>query len=345
MQNRFLKTKSNNWVTNFNKIFNLPKSISKLILCEGLFNTINKFFNKDIYFNNKLKLFKKEGFYDFFQRSKQKNDILIIYNKFYKTHRQLHTRGPCKSKIAIKNNNVNNSYKKKIWISIGINNYKNLPLLKNAENDAVKLSNKAKSLNFNSKCILNENAQKLDIEKIFKNELNNITGGNNLIVISFHGHGITKTINNENMGYIVPFDGNSEKNSSLISINELILWTKYINSNHILMLLDSCFSGFSALRNGSEQKTKNYYEIINNLKNKIVINAGSYFQSVSDGGFKDNSLFTGLILNYLNNKNNQIYSVYNLYNYLLGNIPKYCNQTPTLGKLIGDQGGDIFLGL
>ena len=38
-------------------------------------------------------------------------------------------------------------------------------------------------------------------------------------------------------------------------------------------------------------------------------------------------------------------SVSSLYNYLLETVPRYHSQTPTMGKLIGDQGGDIFLGL
>ena len=43
--------------------------------------------------------------------------------------------------------------------------------------------------------------------------------------------------------------------------------------------------------------------------------------------------------------NNTVGSVFNLYYYLLKTVPKFSNQTPSIGKLQGDQGTDIFLNI
>ena len=76
----------------------------------------------------------------------------------------------------------------------------------------------------------------------------------------------------------------------------------------------------------------------------MAIAAGSSDQLVSDGGWGDNSAFTGLIISYPGFKTG-IGSIIELYTYLLINVPKYTNQMPCIGKLIGDEGGDIFLSL
>ena len=63
-----------------------------------------------------------------------------------------------------------------------------------------------------------------------------------------------------------------------------------------------------------------------------------------DGGWNNNSLLTGLIVSYKKYHETNG-SVYSLFNYLSEKIPTIANQNPTLGKLPGDMGGDIFLTL
>ena len=75
---------------------------------------------------------------------------------------------------------------------------------------------------------------------------------------------------------------------------------------------------------------------------RIIINAGTTDQSVSDGGWNNNSVFTGAIIS-SPTFNNNTGSVINLYYYLLSVIPRYSNQTPSIGKMEGDMGTDIFL--
>ena len=85
-------------------------------------------------------------------------------------------------------------------------------------------------------------------------------------------------------------------------------------------------------------------DIFLSKKARIAINAGTNDQKVSDDGWNNNSIFTGCIMSYPGFYDN-FGSAINLYNYLLENVPKHCSQTPTIGKLLGDEGGDIFLAL
>ena len=241
------------------------------------------------------------------------------------------------------------SYHKKIWIAFGINNYKNLQQLKNAVNDAEKLTVFSKEkLNFTyTKLILNEEVTKRRIEYEIKNYLYKNSSPEDLVVMSFHVHGITLNINDTHHGFIAPHNvPNDATPAELISMSDISNWTKYIKARHVLILFDCCFSGFSSLRKTKQSDKFSTYTIKKMLtkKSRIAINAGTHDQTVSDGGWNRNSIFTGVLLSYpfLNNKKG---SVIHLYNYLLTNVPKYYPQTPTMGKLIGDEGGDIFLSL
>lgn len=247
-------------------------------------------------------------------------------------------------------NDLLTKYNKKIWISFGINNYINLNKLSNAVNDAKMITDFVSDLGFETSVYLNDEVSKNKIEYIIKSELYKSSHENDLLVISFHGHGVTLDINNKEYGFIAPYDTPKIKTpANLISMEDLSNWTKYLKNNHILLFMDCCFSGFTALRSDDTVRRKSSlteYSLDKYLKTKsrIVINAGTHDQKVSDGGWNNNSIFTGAFMSFPGFQNN-IGSVSSLYNYLLETVPKYHAQTPTMGKLIGDQGGDIFLSL
>ena len=242
------------------------------------------------------------------------------------------------------------NYKTKIWIAFGVNDYQNLNKLSNAVNDAQMITDFVSDLGFTTSVYLNKEVTKHKIEHIIKSELYKSSHENDLLVISFHGHGVTLDINNREYGFIAPYDAPKIKTpANLVSMEDLSNWTKYLKNNHILLFMDCCFSGFTALRSDDTIRRKSSlteYSLDKylNTKSRIVINAGTHDQKVADGGWNDNSIFTGAFMSFPGFQNN-IGSVSSLYNYLLETVPKYHAQTPTMGKLIGDQGGDIFLSL
>lgn len=248
-----------------------------------------------------------------------------------------------------KNKNIL-KYNRKILVSFGISDYLEWNKLVNPNNDVEALSNFAQQkLGFSQICTYTDKVTKNKMEKIITHDLYQITNCNDLVVMSFHGHGHNLSFNSKDEGFIVPYD--APKNPTpfhLISMSDLSRWFRYIKARHILILLDCCFSGMSVLRNDNEKihKDLDITAISTNLKSssKIIINAGTSYQSVSDGGWGNNSIFTGSIIS-CPIFNNTVGSVMNLYYYLLQTIPRYSNQTPSIGKLQGDMGTDIFLSL
>ena len=107
--------------------------------------------------------------------------------------------------------------------------------------------------------------------------------------------------------------------------------------HHLLILLDCCFSGLSVLRNKKDNihKDLDITAIHTNLRSssKIIINAGTSSQMVSDGGWGNNSVFTGCIIS-CPIFDNTVGSVMNLYYYLLQTVPRYSNQTPSIGIVL-----------
>lgn len=384
--------KDKKWFLLFKKNFNIKK-IEKVIQCEGfkvliLLNKLGKIEDSN------LIIFIENGNLGKFISSRDKEEYLKNYlkkrdktfslkrNNSFNTIGWLKTiqkkdnnkRGLKNSKINIINRleNYKSRYKRKVWISVGINNYKFWPKLQNAEKDASKIADFAQDNHFYSEKFINSSATKDNIEKLFKDQLYRQLDSDDLLVFSFHGHGTNIIIDNKNHGFIVPFDANINPSPyELISMEEFTSWIRFLKCRHVLLLFDCCFSGFAVLRgaipktvileekeqkfrlpektyeknNGKMRRFSNFtIQKILSQKNRIAITAGSSDQMVSDGGWEDNSAFTGLIISYPGFKTG-IGSIMELYTYLLINVPKYSNQTPCIGKLIGDEGGDIFLSL
>jgi hypothetical protein len=337
------------WLKFFIKIFELNR-YTVIIKCEGLKSVIRN--RKVLKINSpKLEIFLQRKLYKNLISSHNRFLFLKIY---YYNNIKPKLRGSSINSTKIlsifdKPNKL--SYTNKYIYSIGINDYKYFNKLNCAENDAISITTFFKDkFNFKGDTILGNDANKYNIERLFKTELFNKLVKNDLLVLSFHGHGITLNISNIDYGFIVPV--NSPKESTpgdLISMNDISNWIKYLNCNHILILLDCCFSGMSLNTRGLKKScvTKSCSPKIHkifNKRNRIIINAGMDDESVADAGWGNNSPFVGAILSYPNYGYTNG-SVISLFYYLMSVIPNNYCQIPTLGKLPGDQGGDIFLSI
>lgn len=348
LNNKFRKNKiiNNEWINIFLENFNIIK-YHPLILIEG-FKVIIKLYNLNKINNLKLDIFIKNGWFRLLVNHKNKIELLQSFEYFYKLIEKKNTKY---RSLCSLNNSVNKKvkilkYNKKVWITFGINKYTNWDNLNNAENDAECLAEFSKKFNFESKIFLNEQVTKKSIEDVIKSFLYNTAEYNDLVVISFHGHGHTIAVENNSYGFFVPYDAPLKATpGDLISTHDISSWCKYIKARHILLLFDCCFSGHSVMRSDNNRKYSiDTIDVLLSKKSRIAINAGTEEQKVSDDGWNNNSVFTGCLMSYPGFNDNYC-SVISLYNYLVENVPKHCSQTPTMGKLIGDQGGDIFLAL
>ena len=349
------------------KLLNINNISYRSLKIEGLQMLVFLSNHKNYKDNIALKTFIKTGWINIVKKSTNKIGSVVNF-KIWFDRININNRGVRVSK------QINNpkivyklGYSKKLWLSIGINDYQNtdgMSSLRNAVNDATAINDFVVSnLDFRTRLLTDKNASKNQIENILQRDLYRYLEPDDLLVLSFHGHGHTIFIGDFTHGFIVPYGAQDLSPASLISMDALASWMKLLRCRHILLILDCCFSGIMAMRgaikkvqhnsgsaNASEilspRTTAMQRSLYQNLcrHSRIVINAGAHDQTIADGGIKNNSVMSGLIISYDKYKQTKG-SVYSLFSYLSNQVPNYVNQTPTMGKLIGDRGGDIFLSI
>lgn len=352
--------KDTSWQPLLSMVLNLADGYADLLIIEGIY--ILKMMSKTLQHrrNCKLQIFVNSEWFSWFKKSNNKIHDIMLYDKWYKNmmakNNFPNNRGVINKKSIISHREINGfKYYKKFWLIIGVDDY-NPPFskLNNAINDAKTMENLANNLNFSIFSLLDSSATKKGISHIIQNTLFNTLSNGDLLVVSFHGHGYTLQRNDRDFGFIVPQDATDVNPSSMISMETIGHWVQMLECKHVLIIMDCCFSGFMAARSPpslTNENNINNVEIASLYKNmcqtcRIAINAGTHDQVISDGGWGNNSILTGLMASYQKYDETKG-SMFQLMSYLSSEIPKHtvsC-QTPTMGRLSGDQGGDLYLAL
>lgn len=202
-------------------------------------------------------------------------------------------------------------YNKSYAVIIGIDQYKNLPFdmqLSYAVQDAKGVAEALKKhFKFDKIVTLyNKDATKANIMKVLSGDLSKVSEKDSVFIF-WAGHGYTEKTAYGDLGYLIPFDGTSEtselyKNVSMTMIKDDI--SKRIPAKHIFYVMDSCYSGLLVSTRGASRKTqRNFFYIEEITKEKVrqVLTAGSKDQTVLDGGPKGHSVFTGRLIEVLEN--------------------------------------------
>ena len=224
---------------------------------------------------------------------------------------------------------------------IGNNNYEHLEKLDAAENDAKVLAKVLeKKYGFEVKLLLNADYD-TTVNSLFA--ITNKLKKNDNLLIYYAGHGELDKA--ENRGYWLPVDASYDLRSKWISNQRIVDRIKATKAKHVLLMVDSCFSG--SLMRGGDLNSKNeavdskYIERLKKKKTRLVITSGGNEPVVdSDGG--DHSLFALKLIDTLKNNNTVINS-----QMLFENIRRYvisnADQTPerALVHKTGHDGGDF----
>jgi uncharacterized caspase-like protein len=104
---------------------------------------------------------------------------------------------------------------------VGIDNYQNprWPALTNGKSDAMAAIEFLKSQNDQVTALLDGEATRANILSYFRTYLREKLKGNDRFLFFFNGHGYTEKYGDQEIGYIVPVDGDSSP--SLISMEEI----------------------------------------------------------------------------------------------------------------------------
>ena len=239
-------------------------------------------------------------------------------------------------------------YNKSYAVIIGIDQYQNLSMseqLTYAVRDAKGVEDVLrKNFKFDKIITLyNKQATKDNILKVLMEDLPNEMTEEDSLFVFWAGHGNQETTRTGDLGYLIPYDGHIKKLQSNISMNLLKDdISKKLPAKHVFYVMDACYSGLLTATRALEKETKrdfNYLQEITREPVRQVLTAGSKNQKVLDGGPKGHSVFTGRMIEQLENAEDFITA-----NELQAKVTEKvfsdarsmsATQTPGYGKLYG----------
>jgi formylglycine-generating enzyme required for sulfatase activity len=173
-------------------------------------------------------------------------------------------------------------------------------------------------------------------------------GPNDLLVVFFAGHGVTRTSPRGNRGYLAPVDAGSNARlqpawSSLLGMGDLEDISELIPAKHVLFIIDACFSGLAVSRSAPP--------VAAGLSNRArqVITAGNADQQVLDTGGGGHSVFTGALLGALRGDadldSDQVITFGELFNHVGREVERKTErrQTPLQASFPDHEGGNVAL--
>jgi hypothetical protein len=192
-------------------------------------------------------------------------------------------------------------YEKSYALVIGIDEYPSpaWPHLDYAKNDAMAVAAFLKKQGFDDVTTLyNRQATKTEIISKLQNDLAPRVNQNDRILFFFAGHGYTEELGGKDWGYIVPYHTQRVTSASYISMEELrTLSEKMGTAKHHLFIMDSCYGGLIGTRgSGLDINLPYYLEKVTERHARQIITAGGKNQTVLDKGPGGHSVFTGNLL-------------------------------------------------
>jgi hypothetical protein len=225
---------------------------------------------------------------------------------------------------------------------LGNNEYQKLEKLDNAVTDAEDLAKVLKEkYGFETTLLLDQTADETR-DALIKFTQNRKSTDN--ILIYYAGHG--QLNKKQKRGYWLPIDASEQLDSKWISNNNIKDYITSSKAKHILLVVDSCFSG-SLMRGGGEKPsveklTENTLKRLQKLKTRLVITSGGN-EYVADGiGGSKNSVFAEPLIKALNNNNDVIRSgelFLQVRNYVVNNADQTPNSSLIHGT--GHDGGEF----
>ena len=225
---------------------------------------------------------------------------------------------------------------------IGNNNYEKLEDLDNAVNDAKDLEKVLKE-KYGFKTILMVDKNKDDTHNAIINFTQKRKKTDN-ILIYYAGHG--QLIEKQKRGYWLPTDAGSTQDSKWLSNNSIKDLIGSSDAKHILLIVDSCFSG-SLMRGSSDNKsvekiTATSIKRYQQKKTRLVMTSGGNEQVVDGIGNSDNSVFAEPLIKTLRD-NNQVIRSIELFQKVRNYVENNADQTPEHSLIhgTGHDGGEF----
>lgn len=190
----------------------------------------------------------------------------------------------------------------------------------------------------NTFTLYNAEATEKNIFDTFKKLVRTVKPEDNLLIL-YSGHGEYEADIEE--GYWIPVDAQLGDFSDYVSNGRIIKYLKAIEAHHILLIVDSCFSGtLFAHRNADNGKSSLRLDAI---PSRWLLTAGRN-EVVSDGKPGDHSPFADNVIYFLKQNQEDSLSVVDLSNAVTEGVIYNSRQTPRGEPLqdVGHRGGQFF---
>ena len=251
-------------------------------------------------------------------------------------------------------------------VAIGINRYRNWPILDTAVNDATgfaKLLHDQFGFEFAAEPLTEEKATRENISALIDDDLRAKLQPEDDLIVFFAGHGTARLDRigdgeTKSVGFIVPVEarapGKNEHWSDYLSLDEFLHSVSTLPPAHILVILDSCRSGI-ALGNtfiATRGDTRFEKDIARKISRKVIASA-QRDQLAADGGpLRGHSLFTGLMMQGLLSGKADVFQEGFITSTQLGAFTQHevavsaeSRQTPVFGSFDLDEGGELIIPL
>jgi len=204
--------------------------------------------------------------------------------------------GLCLWTVALRAQYFQNSY----GLVVGIHRYHSGDSLANARADAEAIANLIKAQGYSVTELYDNEATRAAIIDSMDKIAQKATS-HDRVLFFFAGHGATLVRGGKDWGYIVPYDGDGDKASTLVSVTELQAESERMGSaRHQLFLMDSCYGGSIGVRDipggGVPTNAPDYLQQISDRIARDALAAGGKNQRVEDGVKGSHSIFTTALI-------------------------------------------------
>ncbi len=223
---------------------------------------------------------------------------------------------------------------------IGIDDYRHLPRLKSAVNDARAVDEVLRrEYGYSTTLLLDPTrAQMLRALERAREELSN---SDNLLIF-YAGHGqLDRAADN---GFWLPVDAEADSQVEWVPVSTVTGMLRAATAKHVLVIADSCYSG-TLTRDAPAPLASTARQVeldrIASLRARKALTSGG-LEPVWDGGGDGHSVFSRALLRALRG-NREVLDGYGLFRQLRRNVVVNAEQTPTYGdiRFAGDEGGDF----
>ena len=220
---------------------------------------------------------------------------------------------------------------------IGNNDYRNLPDLKTAVNDARTVAAVlAEDYGFKVKTLIN--ATRVDIIDALDEYRETLTDLDNLLIY-YAGHGWLDE--DTDRGYWLPVDARKNRRARWVSNATISDTLKGLLAKHVMVVADSCYSGTLARGAGVSLRSAKYWRRMAQKRTRVALTSGG-LEPVADKGGGGHSPFAKAFINTL--KDNQVVmDATQLFSRIRRPVMINADQTPEYSDVrnAGHDGGDF----